>query len=67
MKNIIEILEEQPISEALKPNVPVSYFLINKINHTEKSRSQSRLAKSSFHNTEIYFIDSFYKIISNII
>jgi hypothetical protein len=65
-KNIKMIVANQPIPESLKKYLPINFFMLTKVNTTNK-KDETKLVKSDFHNTNKYVINSFYKSISNVL
>lgn len=61
----LNIAKDQPLPYILKCHLPINYFLLVKLEQENNRIVQP--VKSRFHNTAIYNIHRFYKIISNVL
>jgi len=61
-----KIAENQPLPDALRPELPVNYFLL--VGQAAGKKDFTVLTvESDFHETDSYLITPFYKSISNIL
>lgn len=62
----LKIADTQPLADKLRPELPVSYFLLTRNIELDKVTFNPTV-KSTFYNTDSYIVSPFYKAISNIV
>ena len=66
--NNIKGVGKQPIPTILRELLPVNYFMFAQVNEfVIKAEALQSSTTSTFHGTDEYYTDPFYKSISNIL